>query len=104
MEKERVIRASILNQPVHRSQDILLRRLAHRVLLIIGKYDHVVPLVTKIVVQECRHVFNIIYATTQLSPLPKIVDSNQQRLPPSPTIRILVSIVLGCTTTKAQHA
>lgn len=50
VEKERVIRTSILHQPVHCPEDVLLRRLAHWVLLVVGKNDHIVALIAEILV------------------------------------------------------
>ena len=50
MEEERVVGAGVLHQPVHRPQDVLFRRLAHRILLIICEDNHVVSLVAKVVV------------------------------------------------------
>lgn len=86
MEEERVVRTSVLHQPVHCPQYVLFCGLAHRILLVIGEDDHVVSLIAKVVVQESRHVLDIVYTTTKLPPLSEIVDSNQQSLPPSRTV------------------
>lgn len=76
MEKERVIRLRILDKPVHSTKDIRLSRLAHRILLVIGKDDHVLPSIAKALVQIGRHILNIIYTATQLALLSKVVDSD----------------------------
>lgn len=77
MEKERVIRLRILNEPVHSTQDIHLSRLAHRILLVIGKDDHVLPSIAKALVQIGGHILNIVDTATQLALLSKVVDSDQ---------------------------
>jgi len=50
MEKERVVRSGILDEPMHCPQDVLLRGLAHRVLLVIREDHHIIPLVAEILV------------------------------------------------------
>ena len=47
MKEERVVGSRILHQPMHGSQDVLLRRLTHGILLIIGQEHHVLSLVAK---------------------------------------------------------
>lgn len=47
VEEERVVGLSVLNEPVHGAQDVLLSRLAHGILLVVGQSDHVLALVTK---------------------------------------------------------
>lgn len=60
VEEQRVIRPGVLNEPMHCSQDILFRRLTHRVLLVVRQDHHVLSLITKVAVQISRHVLNII--------------------------------------------
>lgn len=51
MEEERIIRLCILDQPVHSTKNVSLRRLAHRVLLVIGQENHVFTGVSEVLVQ-----------------------------------------------------
>jgi len=48
MEEERIVRPRILDQPMHSPENVLLRRLTHRVLLIIRKDDHIFPFVAEV--------------------------------------------------------
>ena len=48
MKEERVVRPGFLDQPMHRSQDVLLGRLAHWILLVVCEDDHVLALVAKV--------------------------------------------------------
>lgn len=64
MEKERVVALRILDQPVHRSEEILLRRLAHGILLVVGQDDHVFSLVTEVFDEVARHVPDIVDAAS----------------------------------------
>ena len=47
VEEERVVGLGVLDEPVHGAQDVLLGRLAHGVLLVVGQSDHVLALVPK---------------------------------------------------------
>ena len=64
MEKQRVVGLCIFDQPVHGTQYVLFRRLAHRILLVICKDNHVLPCVAKIAVEVCRHIFDVIDAAS----------------------------------------
>lgn len=63
MKEQRIIRSRILNQPMHRPQNILLRRLAHRVLQIVRQDYHVLALIPKVLKQVRRHVLDVVDAT-----------------------------------------
>lgn len=76
MEEERVVWSRILDEPVHGTQNVLLGRLAHGILLIVRKDHHVLSLVAKMFGQVRRHIANIIDAPSQLATLPKIIDTN----------------------------
>lgn len=89
---------------MHCPQDILLCRLAHRILLIIGQDNHVLSRIAKIAIEVGRHVLHVVDASPQLSSLPKVVDADQQSLPSSSTIRVLESVSLRCATTKTYRA
>lgn len=94
MEKERIIRLRILDQPMHRPQDVSLRRLAHGVLLVVRQQHHVLARVAEVLVQIRRHVLDIVDTTTQLALLPEIVDSNQQGLALTSASRVLETVSL----------
>jgi hypothetical protein len=79
MKKQRIIRLRILDQPMHRPQNISFRRLTHGILLIIRKKNHILTGITKGLVQVRRHVLNIIDTSTQLALLTKVVDADQER-------------------------
>lgn len=100
MEEERVIRSSILDQPVHCTEDILLCRLAHGILLVVGQNDHVFSLVAKLLHQIGRHVSDIVDAASQLATLAKVVDTNQQRFSTASAVGVSESIA-WCAVTKA---
>ena len=60
MEKQRVVGLRIFDQPVHGTQYVLFRRLTHRILLVICKDDHILPRVSKVAVEICRHILDVI--------------------------------------------
>ncbi len=62
MEEERVIWLGVFDKPVHCSKDVLFRRLAHGVLLVVCQDDHVFARVAEIAIEVCRHVLDIVYA------------------------------------------
>lgn len=80
MEKERIVRSGILDKPVHGTENVLLCRLAHWVLLIIRQDHHVFPAIAEMLRQVGRHVPNIVDTSAQLAALPKVVDANQEGL------------------------
>ena len=61
---------------MHCSQYILLCRLAHRILLIIGQDDHVLSRIAEIAIEVGRHVLHIVDASSQLSSLPEVIDAD----------------------------
>lgn len=61
---------------MHGTQDVLFRRLAHGVLLIIGQDNHVLPFVAKVLDQVARHVLYIVDASAKLPSLSEVVDAN----------------------------
>ena len=65
---------------MHRPQDICFCRLAHRVLLVVGQGDHILALVTEGLHEVVGHVLNIVDATSELTFLAKVVDTDQQSL------------------------
>lgn len=103
MEEQRIVGLRILNQPVHSAQDIRLGRLAHGVLLIIGKEDHVFARVAEILVQICGHVLDIVNTSAQLTLLAEIVDSDQECLALTSTARVLEAISLRGTVAKRDR-
>lgn len=85
---------------MHSSQDVLLGRLAHGVLLVVGEQDHVLPLVSKVLNQVRGHVANVIDAASQLAALAEVVDANEQGLPAPIALRVLEGIVGGGASAK----
>lgn len=75
VEEQRIILPRVFHQPVHGSEYVLLRRLAHRILLVVCQDDHVLSLVAEVSIQVGRHVLHIIDASTKLATLPEIVDA-----------------------------
>lgn len=71
---------------MHRSQYVLFRRLAHRILLIIRQDNHVLSGVSEVAIEVCRHVLHVVDAASQLPPLTKVVDTDQQSLPSAITL------------------
>ena len=65
---------------MHRPEDILLRRLAHGILLIIRENDHIFPLITEMRHKICRHVAHVVYTSPQLATLAKVVNTDKQGL------------------------
>lgn len=94
MEKERVVWSSIFNQPVHGTQNVLLGGLAHSVLLIVGQYDHVLSLVSEVLVEIGRHVLRVIDASSQLALLTKVVDAYQECLASTSAVGVLEGVAL----------
>lgn len=92
MEKERIVRLRVLHKPVHRPQNILLRRLADGILLVVGEYHHVLPLIPKVRHQVPRHVAHVVDASPQLAPLAKVVDADQESLAHARTHRVLILV------------
>ncbi len=78
VEEERVVGSGILNQPVHGAEDVLLGRLAHGVLLVVGEDDHVLSLVAEVFDEIGRHVPNIVYAASKLASLAEVVDADEK--------------------------
>lgn len=76
MEEKRVIWPSVLDEPVHSSQDILLCWLAHGVLLIVGEDNHILALITEVLNEISRHVPNIIDTASELPALAEVVDAD----------------------------
>lgn len=103
MEEQGVIRLRVFHQPMHCPQDVLLRRLAHGILLVVGQDDHIFSGITKVLVQIGGHVFDIVDASSQLPSLAEVVDPDQQSFPPTGTRRILEIIALWGALAKANH-
>lgn len=85
---------------MHSAQDVLLGRLAHGVLLVVGEQDHVLPLVAKVLDQVRGHVAHVIDAASQLAALAEVVDADEQGLPAAVALRVLEGIVGGGTGAK----
>ena len=96
MEEQRVVGPRVLDQPMHRPDDVRLGRLAHRVLLVIRQRHHILPLVPEVLVQVSGHVLDVVDAPAQLPALPEVVDPDQQRLPAPRAVRVLELVLPRC--------
>lgn len=103
MEEKRIVGSRILDKPMHGTEDVCLGRLAHRILLVISKNDHVLSSVAKALVQISRQVPSIVDTTTQLAFLIEIIDANQQCLSFSRAARVLEVVALGSTVTERDR-
>lgn len=101
VEEERVVGPGILDQPVHGTEDVLLRGLAHGVLLVVGENDHVFPLIAKMLHQVGRHVSDIVDAPSQLAALAKVVDADEQRFSPAGAVGVSKRVALRCAVAEA---
>ena len=95
MEEKRVVGLCILHQPVHCSKNVCLGGLAHRVLLVIGKQNHILAGVSEVLVEVGRHVLDVVDAPAQLSSLLKIVDTDQKCFASTGAGRVLKSVAVG---------
>lgn len=89
MNKQRIIWHRILDQPMHRPNNIRLRRLTQRIILIIRQNHHILPTIAVNIVEENRHLSHVVDASFQLVGLTKVVDANQQRFSLSGAIGVL---------------
>ena len=95
MKEERVVRPSILDEPMHGAQDVLFCRLAHWILLVVGEDDHILTFVAEVFDEVGRHVPNIVDTASELSTLAKVVDADEEGFPPSGAKGVLERVVLG---------
>ena len=63
VEEQAIIWLRVFYEPMHGTKNILLRRLTHRILLIVGQDDHILSRVAEIAVQVGGHVFDVIDAS-----------------------------------------
>lgn len=100
MEKERVVPVSVLDKPVHGPKDILLRRLAHGVLLVIRQDYHIFSLIAKVLDKISGHIPDIVDAPAKLAALTEVVDANKQGFPSAGALRVLERVILGSSVAK----
>lgn len=103
MEEKRIVGSRVLDKPVHGTEDVCFGGLAHRVLLVISKNDHVLSSIAKALVQISRQVPSIVDTTTQLAFLIEVVDTNQQCFSLSRAARILEVVTLRSTVTERHR-
>ena len=104
VEEQRVIRSGILDQPVHSTENVLFRRLAHWVLLIVGEKNHILSGVPKVRVEISRHVLDIVDTASKLTSLTEVVYANEKRFASTCAVGVLEAIPLRSTTAKTLHA
>jgi hypothetical protein len=95
VEEERIVGLGALDKPVHRTQNVLLGRLAHRVLLVIGEYDHVFSPIAKVLHEVGCHVANVVDTSPQLAPLTEVVDTNKKPLPSASAVGVPEGVAVG---------
>ena len=103
MEKERVIGLGILDQPMHRAQNICFGGLTHGVLLVIGQNNHVLPRIAEVSIEVCRHVFDVVDTASELSPLAEVVDTDQKSFAPSRAVGVLKAVTLRSAVAEGLH-
>ena len=104
MEEQRVVWPGVLDQPMHRPQDIRFCRLTHGVLLVVCECDHILPLIPKELIQVRAHILDIVDASAKLPPLAKVVDTDQQRFPSPVACRVLEGVAVGRAVTEVLCA
>lgn len=72
--------------------------------MVICQDNHVFPLIVEVVVQVRRHVLDVVDASSQLSSLPKVVDTDKECLTVTGAIRILEAITLRSSITETLHS
>lgn len=92
MDKERVIGLCTLDQPLHGPQHVCLCGHAHRILLIVGEDDHVLPPVAVSLVEKNGHFLDIVNAALQLIGLSEVVDADEKGFATSSTVRVTESV------------
>lgn len=85
---------------MHSSENVLFRRLTHRVLLIVCQYHHVFSLVAEMPVQVRGHVLYVVYAASKLSSLTEVVDADEKCLSSTGAIGILECVPVRCAMSK----
>ena len=80
---------------MHRPQNVRLRRLTHRILLVVRQDDHVLALVTEVLVQVRRHVLDVVDATSELAALVEVVDADEEGFATTGAERVLESVAAG---------
>ena len=104
VEEQRIVRSRILDQPVHSTEDVLFRWLAHGVLLIVGEKNHVLSGVAEVRVEVGRHVLDIVDTASELTSLTKVVYTDEKRFASTCAGGVLEVVSLRSTTAKTLHA
>lgn len=100
VEEQRIVRTRVFHQPVHRSEDVGLCRLAHRVLLIVRQDHHILSLVPKMPVQVGGHILHVVDTAAKLSSLREIIDAYEKGFPTPGTVRVLECVAAGSAVPK----
>ena len=94
VEEESIVWLRVADQPFHGLLHVLLGRNLARVLLIIRQDNHVLPLVAIALVEEPRHVGDVVDAAAQLALLAKVVDADEESLAATAAVGVLESVAL----------
>lgn len=85
---------------MHGSENVLFGRLAHGVLLIVGKNHHILAFIAKVFGEVGSHVANIVDAAAQLSALVEVVDSDEKGFSPASAVRVSEVVAIGSAMTE----
>lgn len=77
VDEEGVVGLGVANEPLHGPEDVRLGRETHWILLVVGEDDHIFSAVAKALVQERRHVADIVDAALERVWLPEVVNADQ---------------------------
>ena len=88
---------------MHGSEDVLLGWYRHRILLVVGEYNHLISWVSKVLRQEHGHILNIIDTTSKLAALTEIVDANEEGFSSSSAVGVLERRALRSTDAEMLH-
>lgn len=86
---------------MHCSEDVLLCRLAHGILLVVCQEHHVFSRIPKVSIQICGHILDVVYAPSELTLLTKVIDANQQCFSPTCAERVLEIVPLRCAVSES---
>jgi hypothetical protein len=86
VKEQRVVGLGAVHEPTHCAKYVILRRLRHRVLLIISESHHIFSSVPKVLDEIPGHVSNIIDAPPQFGILAEVIDSDKQGLSSTRTV------------------
>jgi hypothetical protein len=97
VEEQRIVGLSVLNQPAHGADNVVLGGLHDRVRLVISQDNHILTLVVIALREEGSEVVHIVDTPPKLSVLTKVVDADEESLALSRAVGVLEGVALGGT-------